>query len=108
MEATDNDWAKKALDEFAGMNGRQNEEQVYSVSIALLAPFLGLIDELANAPRGISREMRDVIMESRDKLFSHVEGVLKEAKQRARDISPSVIRLQALIEQIRASEAGAQ
>lgn len=101
QDAINQQWYQKALDEFAALNGKQNEEALLSLSFDLLWPLLALIDELAMAPRGVSHEMQEQILRARDQILPRIESKLLEARNRVRETSPSAVRLQAIIERVR-------
>lgn len=97
----DQDWCRKALDEFAGINGRQNEALIMETSTVLLHPFLALLDELITNSKGLSKEKLDYLLAKREEFLGHIERTLTSARSRALVNTPSQVRVQALIDKLR-------
>lgn len=93
---TNDSWVREALDEFAAMNGRQNETLLMETSTVLLDPFLALLDGLMDNA-ALDWPIRETIAQKRDGLFTHIKETLGAARARVLHITPSQVRLQALI-----------
>lgn len=101
----DQDWCRKALDEFAGMNGRQNEVLLMETSTVLLHPLLALLDDLIENSKGLTKEKLHYLIGKRAEILSHIERTLTSARSRALVNTPSQVRVQAVIDRLRKEAA---